>query len=162
MNYTHIWQKVLANGETVEYEFSISGLYLAFNFFIRVLISLLIMPFIYIFSAKLAMLLFALVFLCLLFFYFFYLKEANAYALTDSRLIIHRGWLSTDAVCVDYQKITDITVIEPFFECLLMGSGDLRVDTAGTPDHEIILRHIARPYEVRKKLEEIRRRNTAI
>jgi uncharacterized membrane protein YdbT with pleckstrin-like domain len=156
MEYAHIWQKVLSSDEKIEYEFSISPLFLTFSFFIRLLVLLLLTPFIYTFSAKVALLFFLFIGLSLLFYYFFYLKEANAYAITNKRLIIHRGWLSTDSVYIDFAKITDITVIEPFFEWILTNSGDLHIDTAGTPSHEIILRHIASPYETRKKLEDIR------
>lgn len=156
MKYADIWQKVLAGNETIKYEFSISGLYLAFNFFIRLLLALLIFPFVYTISLEAAVALITIFLAANLFYYGFFLRAANAYALTDQRIIIHRGWLSTEAICIDYQKITDVTVISPFFENILMGSGNLHIDTAGTPGQEIVLRHIPNPYEIRKKLEEIR------
>jgi uncharacterized membrane protein YdbT with pleckstrin-like domain len=161
MNNTKIWGKVLASDETIKYEFSISGLYLAFNFFIRLLLALLAFPFVYTISPEVATALMAIFLAASLFYYGFFLRAANAYALTDQRVIIHRGWLNTKAICIDYQKITDITVFSPFLENILTGSGDIHIDTAGTPGQEIVLRHIPRPYEIRKKLEEIRRPNSA-
>ena len=57
----------------------------------------------------------SLLFLGATFFYGFYFKIANAYAFTDHRVLAHRGWLSTNLVSIDYSKITNVTVEEPFF-----------------------------------------------
>ncbi len=163
MNYQDIWQKVLAVDETVEYEFSVGKLFRQFNIFIKTFLAIIVAVLMYYFWSILKLpfpeiffTIFFLYLIFLLFYYGFYLKIANAYALTNKRVLIHRGWLSTDLVCVDYNKITDLTVVVPFFESLITGTGDLHIDTAGTPIQEIVLKHIAAPYEIRKKLEEIK------
>jgi uncharacterized membrane protein YdbT with pleckstrin-like domain len=163
MDYQEIWQKVLASDETIEYEFSVGKLFRQFNIFIKTFLGIIIAVLLYSFWLILKLPfpeiffgIFFLYFIFLVFYYGFYLKAANAYALTNKRVLIHQGWLSTDLICVDYNKITDLTVVVPFFESLITGTGDLHIDTAGTPMQEIVLRHIAAPYEIRKKLEEIR------
>lgn len=78
------------------------------------------------------------------------------FAFTDRRVIIHRGWLWTNAISIDYDKITDMVVKERFFERLIMGTGDLLLDTAGTGEFEIVLSSIADPYAAKKRLEEIK------
>ena len=87
---------------------------------------------------------------------FFYLKAANAYAFTDKRAVVHRGWLSTNLVSIDYRQITDVSVKEPFFERIFLGTGYLNINTAGTGGQEISLRHIANPYKVKRILFEIK------
>lgn len=156
MEYKDIWQKTLAQDEQIEFEFSISGYYRFFNLFIRIIIAFLISSLLYYFSFELCALIFLITIACLCFYYIFYLKISNAYAFTNRRVLIHRGWLSTDMKSVNYSAITDTTVIQPFFEWFLTSSGDLHIDTAGTPTQEIILRHIDRPYETKRKLEDIK------
>ena len=159
MDYHDIWQKTLATDEKVEYEFSIGRQYRMFNLFIRIIIGFVLTAPFYLASARLSIFLFAIIILCLLFYYIFYLKVANAYAFTNKRVLIHYGWLSTDTTSIYYKQITDTTVVEPFFERILMGSGDLHIDTAGTPNQEVVLKHIDSPYETKKKLENIRHNN---
>jgi hypothetical protein len=52
--------------------------------------------------------------------------------------------------------MTDITVREPFLDRLITKTGHLIINTAGTGFQEVILIHIERPYEIKKKLDEIR------
>lgn len=156
MEYADIWEKTLAADEKVDYEFSLSDQYRLFNFFMRIIIGFILSAILYFASIWLSVSFFVVIVLCLSFYYIFYLKVSNAFAFTNERVLIHRGWLSTYTISIDYPKITDITIVEPFFERILMGSGDLHIDTAGTPHQEIVLRHISSPYEVKKKLEEIR------
>ena len=79
---------------------------------------------------------------------------ANAYALTDRRMLVHKGWLSTSTISIEYKNITDITVDEPFLERLITKTGSLSVNTAGSGIKEVVLRHITTPYEVRKKIDK--------
>jgi len=90
-----------------------------------------------------------------LFYYLFYLRVANIYAFTNKRIIIHKGWLSTSLISVEYNRITDVTVREKFIEKLLTNTGDLLIDTAGTSTMEIVLSCVSAPYEKRKKLDQI-------
>ncbi len=177
MIYDQIWEKVLAPGEKVIYEFSVGLRYRLFNFLICLLAGLILIFFsaipqsgsaldssgfslfleetnntgqLMLFITGAALIGFGA------FFFLFYLAVANAYAFTNKRVLMHRGWLSTDTISIDYSTITDIRIIEPFFNRILTGSGHLFIDTAGTTWQEIKLIHIASPYETKKKLDEIR------
>ena len=148
MEYEQIWKKVLRTDETVKYEFSVGKRYRTFNLIVWSLLGLLFMG---------ASFEFGTIFILFILFYFgFYLRVANAYALTDKRIIIHRGWLSTNAVSIEYSNVTDVTIQEPFIERLLTKSGSLAVNTAGSGAKEVVLMHITTPYEVRKMIDEIR------
>ena len=149
MIYQKIWQKTLNQDEKVEYEFSISQRFRMFGLIIFTIVSVL-----FINVGGLGI----LIFLAALFYYKFYLKVANAYALTNQRVIIHRGWLSTKLISIDYQKITDVTVDEPIWDRLVTQSGHLKINTAGTNLPEVVLTHLDRPYEVKKKLDQLRNR----
>ena len=137
MNYEKIWNKTLSSDEKVEYEFSIGGRYIKFGLIIWGIISL---PFL--FAAGFGI----LIFLIALFYYGFYLKVANAYAFTNKRVLIHRGWLSTNTTSIDYSKITDVHIQEPFFDRIITHTGHIAINTAGTTLHEVILKHIESPY----------------
>jgi uncharacterized membrane protein YdbT with pleckstrin-like domain len=147
MNYEKIWNKTLSSDEKVEYEFSIGNRYRKFGLIIWGIISL---PFLFAYGFGI------LIFLIALFYYGFYLKVANAYAFTNKRVLIHRGWLSTNTTSIDYSKITDVHIQEPFFDRLITHTGHMAIDTAGTTLQEVILKHIESPYEVKKKLDALK------
>ena len=144
MNYQKIWQKTLTNDEKLKHEFSISKRYRIVKIIIWVLLASIFLPYQNTRGLATIAILFAL------FYYGFYLKVANAYALTNKRILIHKGWLSTRAISIDYNKITDIIVVEPFFSRIFYKSGHLAINTAGTGLHEIILKNISTPYETKK------------
>jgi len=149
-NNNTVWQKVLSNEEVIKEEFSIGnryvkiwGIFWAIIYLQPTLISLLfgtLIPF----------------FLIPLFYYFFYLKKANVYAFTNKRVLIHKGWLSTSLVSVDYSKITDVFVSEGIFQKLLTKSGTITINTAGSGGEEVILNNVANPYKLKKLLDELK------
>ena len=145
--YEKIWKKVLSADEKVEYEFSVGERYTKFGLIVWGIISLF-----FLFVMGLGI----LIFLVALFYYGFYLKTANVYAFTNKRVLIHRGWLSTHMVSVDYSKITDIHVMEPFFDRIITHTGHIAIITAGTTNDQILLQHINIPYEVKKKLDSLK------
>jgi len=147
MVYEKIWQKILNPDEKIEYEFSIGKRYRMFGLICWGIVSI---PLLFLYGIG------VLTFLIALFYYGFYLKVANAYAFTNRRIIIHRGWLSTKVISVDYEKITDITVVEPLLDRLITHTGHLAINTAGTTFQEVMLTHIAHPYEIKKKLDHLR------
>jgi len=95
-------------------------------------------------------------FLIAYFYYNFYLRRANIYAFTNKRVLIHKGWLSTSLKSIDYDKITDLSVDQGFFERTFYKTGSITINTAGTGLPEVILRHIDQPYEIKKQLEKIK------
>ena len=157
MEYQKIWDKVLNPNEQVKYEFSISKRYRKFgSTFFVILGAVLILLGIF---AATGVWVFGLILILVgSGYYGFYLKVANAYAFTDRRVLVHIGWLSTKMISTEYQKITDVTIIEPFLSHILVHTGTLKIDTAGTSKEEIVLKNIERPYEVKKKLDELRGR----
>lgn len=161
--YLTIWDKILSRDEEVEYEFSIGLRYRLLGLVVWILIALIILllglstPEEYGDTPFLASLILAAVLIIFaIFYHLFYLKIANVYAFTNRRVLIYRGWLSTSLVSINYENITDVTVRERFFEKLIAGTGDVVIDTAGTSDFEVSLASIASPYEVAKKLNNIR------
>jgi len=147
MNHQKIWDKVLGKDEVVKHSFSIGDRYIKFNLIIWGVICL---PLLFVFGLGLV------IFLILLFYYGFYLRVANVYAFTNKRVLIHTGWLSTHTTSVDYPKITDVRVQEPFFDKLLTHTGNIGINTAGSGNLEVILKHIEKPYETKKILDELK------
>lgn len=147
MKYEKIWQKTLAIDEKVIYEFSVGDGYIKYCLIIWGVISLV---------GLLFMGIGILIFLFSLFYYLFYIKIANVYAFTNKRVLIHLGWLSTHTISVDYSKITDVHIHELFWERILAHTGNISIITAGTTSDQIRLRHINTPYEVKKKLDELK------
>ncbi len=146
MEYENIWNKVLREDEKIDYEFSIGKRYRILGLIVSVFTGLII---------SLGSSTVGLIIIGLGAFYFgYYLKVANAYALTDRRILVHRGWFSTNTISVDYKNITDITVDEPFLERITTKTGTLSINTAGSGTKEIVLKHINTPYEVRKRLDK--------
>jgi uncharacterized membrane protein YdbT with pleckstrin-like domain len=148
MQHQHIWDKVLNPSEKVAYEFSISSTYRT-----RMMISLLIISGLF----CLAILPLGIIMGAIVAFYFgWYIKQSNAYAFTDTRVLVHQGWLSTKLISTEYQKITNVTVTEPFLGRMAFKTGSISIDTAGTGTSEIVLNNIEAPYEIKKKLDALR------
>jgi uncharacterized membrane protein YdbT with pleckstrin-like domain len=152
MNYNKIWQKVLGGDEKIEYEFSVGDRYTNVGMIVWSVIALL---FLLIFGFDVYILIIFI--LMFVFFYFgFYLKIANAYAFTNKRVLIHKGWLSTRVTSIDYSKITDINIQEPFLDRIITHSGHISINTAGTNYHEVILKNVEKPYLIKKKLDVLK------
>ncbi len=149
MKYQKIWDKTLSGDEKVEYEFSIGKRYIKLGIIMWAIISL---PFM--FAGGIGI----ITFLIALFYFGFYLREANAFAFTNKRVLIHRGWLSTNTISIDYSKITDIHIREPFFDKVIAHTGSIAVNTAGTNTLEVVLQHVEAPYEIKKKLDSLKDR----
>lgn len=157
MRYKKIWDKTLLSNEELKHEFAISRSYLIFKLILSIIFGLIVFAISFTDAYTVFLVVPALfIILASIFYYSFYLKVAHAYAFTNKRVIIHTGWLSTEITSVDYDKITDIKVREPFFERIITSSGDISINTAGTHQIEIGLRHVDKPYELKKKLDEIR------
>lgn len=144
----NIWQKTLSKDEKVEYEFSVGSRYIKFYLILFGILGLL-----FLFMAPG---LGILTFLVAFFYYGFYLKKANIFAFTNKRVLIHRGWLSTHLVSVDYSKITDVHVTEGLLERIITHTGALAIITAGSTSDQIVVKNISQPYELKKKLDSLK------
>jgi uncharacterized membrane protein YdbT with pleckstrin-like domain len=139
LRYEEIWNKTLKKNEKIEYEFTIALIIVCLG------------------SALGACFLFFEIYIAapLLFYYGFYLRAANAYAFTNARVLVQKGWLSTNMISVDYSKITDVRIKESIIEKLFLGTGTIIINTAGSSASEIIMKSIKSPYELRKKLDSL-------
>lgn len=151
MRYEKIWKKVLSADEKVEYEFSVGKGYIVAGIVCWGIISICLA-----FIGGLWIGISILLFLIALFHYGFYEKAANVYAFTNKHVLIHRGWLSTHTISVDYAKITDVHIRERFSDRLITHTGSIAIITAGTTTDQILLQHINGPYEVKKKLDALK------
>ncbi len=149
MKFEEIWKKTLSSDEKVEFEFSVGDGYRRLGLIVWGLIGLALLS-----SGSIGI----FIFLIALFYYGYYLKVANAFAFTNKRVLIHRGWLSTHTISVDYSKITDVHVTEPFFEKMLANTGNIAINTAGTTTDQIMVRHVQSPYEIKKQLDGLKDR----
>jgi len=148
MEKSNIWDRTLSSNEVIKKEFSISNSYIKIGLIFWLIFGgILLLGGIGIFIIPIV-----------LFYYLFYLKQANHYAFTNKRVLIIKGWLSTKLTSIDYDKITDITVLEPFLDRLIYKTGSLAINTAGTSLHEVVLQHIEDPYKIKQELDEIRDR----
>ena len=68
-------------------------------------------------------------------------------------MLIHRGWLSTKTISIDYHKITDVVVEEGFWYRKFTHTGNLIIDTPGMSGDDIVLKYVENPYELKKKLD---------
>lgn len=146
MKYDNIWQKMLSKDEKIEHEFSISDRYIKIQFALWIALGVLFLP---LYGA-------GVIFFIIAFLYKKYVRVANAYAFTNKRILIHRGWLSTKTTSVDYDKITDVHVNESFSDRFINHTGHIGINTAGSGGLEIILSNIAKPYELKKKLDALK------
>lgn len=99
--------------------------------------------------ANLTLLLISLIF----FFYFlFYIPVSNIYVLTNKRIVVKRGWLSTETITGSYEKITDIYVSQTFIERFLFLTGTIKIDTAGDVGYEIVLSDVHNPEKLKAEI----------
>jgi len=137
-----VWEKVLSKGETLEYEFSISDKSIKGSLIGSIIIGI---PLLFLWGL-------GIIVIAMGIFTFFTAKKFNNYALTNKRILIHSGWIATKLTSVDYNKITDISVTESAVTHL----GKIFINTAGSMGHEIILKNIQNPYEIKKKIDELK------
>ena len=155
MTRKNILKKILKPKEKIIKEFSLGKRYILFIQTITTIVCLIFLPISWIISPLFFFFVIVLISF-LVIFVGWYLRRANIYLLTDKRILIHRGWLSTQLISVDYEKITDIKVFETFVEKIFLETGAIFINTAGTPYHEIKLLHIKKPYNLKKKIDQTR------
>lgn len=179
--FKKVVEKILSPNEEIKYQFSIGERYLKIKKIVSILIGAAMLFaigfFLYfqfgfgiitieliIITIKLAMttvILALTVFLALLigfsFFYFgWFLKRTNIYIITNKRMIIHKGWFNTNLKSIDFNQITDIKIVQPFFENIIFKTGTLKIDTAGRDEYAVILHHIENPHQIKTKIIDIK------
>lgn len=84
-----------------------------------------------------------------------HLRHAKAYILTNRRVLVKDGILSTNLTSAPYDKITHITVKEDFMPKMTYGIGDITIHTAGPTPVEIDLLKVFQPMKVKNLIEEL-------
>lgn len=103
----------------------------------------------------LALVFFLIIVPMVLVYYNFYLKISNEFVLTNKRILVKRGWLSTHIKTIYYNRITDISISQTFLERFIT-SGTLSISTAGSDGYEVVLYHIGTPYKTKQLLFKLR------
>jgi membrane protein YdbS with pleckstrin-like domain len=130
------YQKYLSNGERIVAVFGIGNRYFWSNFLSLLILSPLIIP---------------IPFLLKL----WHQKHTIVYLLTNRRVIIKRGFFSTEVTTAPYYHITHIVVKESFLAKLSFVMGDIIIHTAGPTPVEVHLLKIQRPLEIKNLIEEL-------
>ena len=146
MYYEKLWKKVLSEDERIEYEFSISPRLIYVNLVFWFVVGI---ATVWIYGVGVAVFFVALVY------YGWFLRVANAYAFTNKRVLIYRGWLSTNLTSVDFSRITDIEVNQGFSERIMYNVGTIYINTAGAAAHEVVLTRVQDPYGLKQKLADL-------
>lgn len=87
--------------------------------------------------------------------YAFYFRAARHYVLTDQRFLETVGFLSRRTISADYEQVTDIRVHQDAFERLILGTGLVAINTAGTDIEEIRLERVTDPYHLSNQIRQL-------
>ena len=78
-----------------------------------------------------------------------YRKMTLMYIVTDKRVILKKGLIGQSTVSADYSKVTDVSVEQGVLGRLVLHTGTIVLDTAGTDDSEVILEWVPNPFEAK-------------
>lgn len=130
------YQKYLSSGERIVAVFGIGNRYFWSNMISLTLLSPLIIPIPFILKLL-------------------HQKHTIVYILTNRRVIIKRGFLSTEVTTAPYKHITHIVVKEGFLAKFSFRMGDIIIHTAGPTPVEVHLLKVQHPLEIKNLLEEL-------
>jgi len=158
MNNQKLWRKILGQNEQVIYEFTISWVYRGLSLAIWLVLSLAIILATGLYFSLIDLVIASVIIIFWLigwFYFIFYLPRANAFCLTNRRIVVHRGWLSSRAISVNYSQITDVSVEQNVWQKLITNDGVISINTAGTDSQEVFLSNINNPYLLKQRLENL-------
>jgi uncharacterized membrane protein YdbT with pleckstrin-like domain len=167
IQFYSVIEKLLSPNEEIKYQFSFGERYLKIKKIAAIILSFVILLsggllIIYFFKIDWVTIILIIIPLFVLlagmsiFYFDWYLKRVNIYIITNKRLIIHRGWFSTNLKSIGFEQITDIKVLQFFIDRIIFKTGTLKINTAGTGDYEINLHCIEDPYKIKAKILEIK------
>lgn len=78
-----------------------------------------------------------------------YRKITLRYLVTNKRVIVKKGLISQSTVSADYSKITDITVKQGILGRLLLHTGTIFLNTAGTDLAEVNIKWVDNPFKAK-------------
>jgi len=71
------------------------------------------------------------------------------YLVTDKRVVVKTGLIGQSIVSADYSKITDVTVNQGILGRLILRTGTIVLNTAGTDTGEVALKWVNDPFEAK-------------
>lgn len=170
--FENVVKKILGSNEEIKYQFSLGERYLKIKKIVTILMGIIILlaagaslyyaslHFDFELNPTTVILITGLLLVLLIgiahFYFGWYLKRANIYLITNKRIIIHRGWLSSLMKSVGFQDITDIKIIQAFLDKMIFKAGSLKINTAGKEAYEIMLHCVENPYEVKTKIIDMK------
>lgn len=81
-----------------------------------------------------------------------YKKLTLKYLVTDKRVVLKEGLIGQSTVSADYSKVTDVTVKQGILGRLLLHTGTIIVNTAGTDVAEVELKWVQDPFEAKNAI----------
>lgn len=78
-----------------------------------------------------------------------YRKLTIRYLVTDRRVIVKKGLIGQSTVSADYSKITDVTVQQGILGRLILHTGAIVVNTAGTDLGEVTIKWVEDPFKAK-------------
>ncbi|MBI2329829.1 PH domain-containing protein [Candidatus Daviesbacteria bacterium] len=81
-----------------------------------------------------------------------YKKLTLKYLVTDKRVVLKKGLIGQSTVSADYSKITDVTVQQGILGRLILHTGTIVLNTAGTDLGEVILKWVQNPFEAKNTI----------
>jgi uncharacterized membrane protein YdbT with pleckstrin-like domain len=76
------------------------------------------------------------------------------YVITNKRVYAKTGLLNRKATDASFEKITDASISQSF-SGRLFNFGDVRINTAGTQNYEIVFKGVSHPILVRSKIKSV-------
>lgn len=83
---------------------------------------------------------------------FLYAYLLYRFVVTEDYVQANLGWIARDAPKVFYAHIRTTSVVQSWWERLLM-VGAVKIGTGATDEHEVVLQHIANPQRIEAELE---------
>lgn len=85
----------------------------------------------------------------------FWLKYGRHYYLTNQRVVEAQGIFSRLSDSSEYQAITDISVYQDPFERMILHTGTISINTAGSPHAEVVMYHVDHPYKIQEEVRQL-------
>ena len=154
-----IWQEILSSGEVIKKEFTVGEKY---RKQMSVLYGVMLSPFLiwsivrFVNGGVISGIILLLIYLFPIWRLRFYAPRANIYALTNKRVIVRRGWLSSKTQTVDYKNITDLAVTQGYLEKNWYNTGSILINTAGHVTNQTGLKLIENPHGIKREIEELK------
>ena len=83
-----------------------------------------------------------------------YRKITILYLITDKRVIVKKGLIGQSTISADYSQITDVSVEQGILGRLILHTGTIVLDTAGTDLAKVQLKWVENPFETKNFIYE--------